>query len=334
MTKPMIIAEIGSVHDGSFGNAIKLIELAKSSGADIVKFQMHIAEEETIRNAPEPPYFKGEPRYEYFERTSFTTDKWIRIKKYCDSIDIEFLCSPFSNKAVDILEKLNVRKFKIASGEVTNLPLIEHVARTKKPILISSGMSTWEELDDAISLIKSYHKNICLLQCTSEYPCSYDNVGLNIIKEMKKRYNIPVGFSDHTLTNYAAFAATILGVEYIEKHLTFSKLMYGSDAKNSSEPAEFSEMVTGIKAISKMLSRNNNKDENAKTFKKMKQIFEKSIVSIMNIEKGEKVSEKMLGIKKPGSGIPAKDIDLVVGKIANKNIKADSLINFEDLKDA
>ena len=180
----MIIAEIGSVHDGKLNLALKLIRKSISSGADAVKFQMHISEEETLRNAPSPSYFNKENRYDYFKRTSFNFNQWKKIKKYCESLGAEFLCSPFSEKAVDILQKLKVKKYKVPSGELTNLPLLRKLKSTKKHIILSTGMSNWKEIDVAVKIIG---KNFSLLQCTSEYPCSHKRVGLNILSEMKKK---------------------------------------------------------------------------------------------------------------------------------------------------
>jgi len=325
------MAEIGSVHDGSLGNALKLIKLACDCGASAVKFQTHIADAETLLDALMPPFFKGEPRYEYFERTGFSLEQWKELKTKCEEQEIEFLSSPFSIEAVELLEKVGVKRYKIPSGEVTNLPLLEFIAQTRKPVLISSGMSTWKELDDAVNTIQNIHNNITLLQCTSEYPCSYDNVGLNIMLEMKKRYNLSVGFSDHTLTNYSAFVAVTLGATIIEKHLTFSRKMYGSDAKHSLEPDEFKDLVQGIRAIEVILSSKVDKDEIANRMGEIKDVFQKSIVSVVEIPKGTIITREMIGFKKPGTGIPASQVNKILGKQSKRNIVKNSLILNEDL---
>lgn len=329
-----IISEVGSVHDGSFGNALKLIELATKCGSDIVKFQTHIAEAETLENASMPPFFKNEPRYQYFERTSFSCKQWRELKSKCDTLKIEFLSSPFSIEAVELLEEIRTKQYKIPSGEVTNLPLLKVIAETKKPVLLSSGMSSWSELDEAVKTIQKIHNNITVLQCTSEYPCSYDNVGLNIMLEAKERYQLPVGFSDHTLTNYSAFTAVVLGASVIEKHLTFSRKMYGSDARHSLEPFEFSEMVKGIRAIETILSSKVDKDEIASRMGNIKEVFQKSIVSIVDIPKGTIITEEMIGFKKPGTGIPPSKIETVLGKFSKREILKDRLISKEDLGNA
>ena len=330
-SKVLIIAEVGSVHDGSFGNAQKLIEVAANCGADIIKFQTHIAEAETLRDAPMPSYFQGEPRYEYFERTSFSLDQWRILKEKCDEYHIEFMSAPFSIEAVELLKKVSVKRYKIGSGEVTNLPLLKVIAETSKPVLLSSGMSSWSELDDAVSTIQKVHNDITVLQCTSEYPCSYENVGLNIMVEMKERYKLPVGLSDHTMTNYTAFAAVTLGASVIEKHLTFSRDMYGSDAKHSLLPDEFADLVDGIRAIDTALSSKVDKDLLAEKFSDMKDIFQKSIVSVVDIPKGALITREMIGFKKPGTGISAGYSNAVIGKTSNTNISINSLIRLEDL---
>ena len=329
-----VIAEVGSVHDGSFGNALKLIELAAECGADVVKFQTHIAEAETLKDAPMPTFFKGEPRYEYFKRTGFSHNHWRRLKAKCDEQQIEFLSSPFSIEAVELLEELEVKRYKIPSGEVTNIPLLKVVAETKKPVLLSSGMSTWKELDEAVKTLQNIHNDIVVMQCTSEYPCSFENAGLNILWEMKERYQLPVGFSDHTLSNYTAFAAVTIGATVIEKHLSFSRKMYGSDAKHSLVPKEFTDLVNGIRAIEIALSTSVNKDEMANRMSNMKDVFQKSIVSIVEIPKGTVISKEMIGFKKPGTGIPAKDVVQIIGKCTKRVIRKDRLISVEDFEGA
>ncbi len=329
--KVQIIAEVGSVHDGSFGNAQKLVEVAAQCGVDAVKFQTHIPSAETLPDAPTPDYFKGEPRYEYFERTGFTSGQWQELKLHCDRVQVEFLSSPFSVEAVELLETVGITRYKIPSGEVTNIPMLEVIAHTGKPVLLSSGMSTWAELDDAVDTILRYHDRLTVLQCTSQYPCPYEEVGLNVMLEMKDRYQIPVGFSDHTLTPYASLAAATLGASVIEKHLTFSRLMYGSDAQHSLEPVEFKELVQGIRAIEKIISSPVDKDAKTVELQGMKDIFEKSVVSLVDIPKGTIISEAMIGVKKPGTGIPTRQLGNVIGRRAKQHIPKNTFISKEAL---
>lgn len=328
----LIIAEVGSVHDGSFGNAAKLIEVAEQCSANAVKFQTHIAGAETLRAAPMPPYFTGEPRYEYFERTAFSDQQWRELKKQCCDGGIEFLSSPFSLEAVELLESVGVTRYKVPSGEVTNLPLLEAIVETGKPILLSSGMSSWEELDEAVNTIIRRHDRLTVLQCTSEYPCPYEEVGINVMLQMKDRYGLPVGLSDHTLTPYASLTAVALGASVVEKHLTFSRSMYGSDARHSLEPDEFAELVEGIRAVETMLAAVVDKDQNAARLREMKLIFEKSVVSAMDIPAGATITAEMVAVKKPGTGIPAKKLLKIIGRQAAHDIRKDSLLHEEDLR--
>lgn len=327
--KPLIIAEIGSVHDGSFGNANKLIETAAGCGADCVKFQTHIAVAESLPNAPNPDYFRDESRIEYFERTSFSLDQWKKLKETADHCKVLFLSSPFSLEAVDMLEKVGIFAYKIPSGEVTNIPLMEKIAGIGKPVIISSGMSNWKELDAAIDVF-SDKCDITVMQCSSVYPCLPEQVGLNVIAEIKERYKCKVGFSDHTIGFSAAISAAALGTTVIEKHFTFSKRMYGSDAKNSMEPIEFTLFCTEVKNVWKMLKHPVDKNDTS-TYKEMKKIFQKSIVSACNIPKGTILEMKHLAFKKPGDGIPAKNYKEVLGCKTSRSIEVNKKLNMEDI---
>ena len=272
-----LIAEIGSVHNGSYKKAIKLIELAKSVGADIVKFQMHIAEEETLKNAFNPIYFKDENRYSYFKRTSFNDLEWKKIIDHCKKNKIKFMCSVFSVKSFNKLMKMNVENIKIPSGELTNLPMLEHIAKFKINVFISTGMNNWSEIDQSMKILSKNKK--VLMQCTSLYPCPPKKIGINVIEEMIKRYkniNCKIGFSDHSEGIEAAILALSKGAEYIEKHITFSNDMYGSDAKFATEIRDFKYFCNSIKKTKLIIKSKLNKDD-LKMFIKTKKIFEKNI---------------------------------------------------------
>ncbi len=329
--KVCVIAEIGSVHDGSFGNAVRLIDAAAAAGADVVKFQTHIAEAETLRDAPMPPYFRGEPRYEYFQRTGFTREQWMALKAHCGATGVEFISSPFSIEAVELLEQVEVARYKVGSGEVSNVPMLEAIGQTGKPVVVSSGMSSWNELDEAVNVLLRHHDRITLLQCTSEYPCPYEEVGLNVMLEMRDRYRLPVGLSDHTLTIHAPVVAVALGACMIEKHLTFSRLMYGSDARHSLEPGEFRSMVDGIRAAEVLISTSVNKDATADRLRTMKDIFEKSVVAAVDIAAGVILAPHMLAVKKPGTGIPARRLKDLVGRRTSKAIPRNTLLSEDSL---
>jgi sialic acid synthase SpsE len=324
-----IIAEIGMNHDGSLGNAYRLIEEAKSSGVDAVKFQLHISKEETLPDAPKPPYFKLEERFEYFERTAFTKEEWKKLKNYTSDLGLHFIVSPFSHKAVDILEEVNIDAFKIASGETTNLPLLEYINSKKKPVLLSTGMSNWDEISNAVDALKD--TLVVLFQCSSQYPCTPENVGLNVIEEMKKEYKgIIIGFSDHTLNIISSLGAFMKGAKVFEKHFTLSKKMYGADARFSFEPNEMKEYVNNIEFLSEIFKHPVNKNDLEKYFE-MKTTFEKSIVAARNLDEGSKLELKDFAFKKPGDGIRADLYREIIGKSLKKDLKEDEKILFEYL---
>lgn len=325
-----LIAEIGSVHDGSFGNALKLMDAAHGAGADTVKFQTHIAQAETLRHAPSPPYFADEPRFAYFQRTEFSQEQWDRLAQHAHALGLRFVSSPFALEAVDILESAGVDAYKIASGEVTNLPLLRRIAATGKPVLLSSGMSTWAELDAAVTTLHDC-ASVTLYQCSSMYPCPPEHVGLNVIAEMGQRYGLPLGFSDHTQGIAAAVAAATLGVVSVEKHFTFSRLMYGSDASLAAEPAEFRLLADALRDVGAMLDNPVDKDD-VTPYRDMKATFEKSIVTAIPVRVDEVLTMAHLAFKKPGSGISPSRLDTVLGKRARFDLEPDHLLREEDLR--
>ena len=329
MFDKQIIAEIGSVHDGSFGNAMKLVELAANVGATAVKFQTHVSSAETTRYAPNPSYFTSEDRYSYFERTSFSFEQWSELKAQAEVLGLTFISSAFSEAALKLLEDLNVEAHKVPSGEVSNLPLMEAISTTKKPVLLSSGMSNWKELDAAFEILAK-NCEVSVMQCSSAYPCPNERVGLNIIKEMQNRYNCPVGFSDHT-TGYAApFAAATLGAVCVEKHLTFSKAMYGSDAKHSMVPEEFCVLSDGLQDIWSMLDNPVNKDE-LQPYTQMKETFEKSIVARKALPEGHFLTLEDIDFKKPGTGLSTKMVPKILNRRLVNAVEADEQITLEVL---
>jgi N,N'-diacetyllegionaminate synthase len=330
MIKNLIIAEIGSVHDGSLGNALKLIELAAKCGANAVKFQTHIAAAETIQNAPNPSYFQSEPRYKYFERTGFNFLQWCTLKEKCSECGVLFLSSPFSTEAVDLLERVGVQVYKIPSGEVTNIPLLEKISLTGKPVLLSSGMSDWNELDAAVNIFKGRCEFV-VLQCSSAYPCNLENVGLNVLSEMKKRYECEVGFSDHTLGISAPLAAAALGAIVIEKHFTFHKGMYGSDAQHSMDPEEFLQLSSSLKEVWQMLNSPVDKND-ISNYNEMKKIFQKSIVASRDLQENTIIKLEDITFKKPGYGISSSNYKNLIGKKLKVACLKDQLLNKEDFE--
>jgi len=324
-----IIAEIGSVHDGSIGNALRAVEVAAACGADVVKFQTHIAEAETLPNAPVPPYFKGEPRFDYFRRTGFSFPQWKQIARHCNEHGVHFISSPCSLEAVDMLEKVGVDLYKIPSGEVSNLPLLERVAATGKKVYLSSGMSNWAELDQAVAVLRKGGP-LAVMQCSSAYPCPPDRVGLNVMMEMRQRYELPVGLSDHTLGSAACISAVALGATVLEKHFTFSRLMYGSDAQHGMEPDEFRVFCSHVKEAAIIRANPVDKDD-LQDYRDMKRIFEKSVVTARAVEAGHTLGAADLKFKKPGDGIPAARHAELLGRRVRHALAPNHKITWQDL---
>ena len=330
--KRKIIAELGMTHDGSLGQAKCMIKAAAECGVDAVKLQTHISEAETVKNAPKPPYFKGEGRYEFFKRTAFNMDQWKELKDCAKENRVEFISSPFSIEAIDFLLELGIDCFKVPSGEITNIPYLVHLAESKVPVIVSSGMSSLEELDECMEIFLKRNSNVSLMQCTSEYPCGPEHVGLNIIDLFKERYpEVPLGFSDHTSGVWAAIAAFERGAKLIEKHFTLSKLMYGPDARMSMEPDEMELLCSSIKSLETALNNPVDKRQ-ADQFSEMKVIFQKSIVAVKEIPRGTAVTEDMIGYKKPGNGIPTKYYKDIIGKKTKRELHYDDIIGFDDIE--
>ena len=328
--KIFIVAEIGSVHDGSFGNACNLIKIAKECGADAIKFQTHLPEYETLKNAPNPSHFNSENRFDYFQRTGFSFQQYKFLNRIAKKNKIIFMSSPFSIEAVDMLKKINMRIYKIPSGEVNNIPLLEKIKKTRKEVFLSTGMSNWEEINDAYKILKN--NKLTILQCTSTYPCRLQDVGINILNDLKKKFDCSIGFSDHTEGKEAAILAANNGATVIEKHLTFSKKMYGSDARFAMEIPEFKEYCRSLRKVETLIYSKVNKNSMATKLKLTRNIFSKSIVSKIDIPKNKSIEITDLAFKKPGHGVPTKFYKKFLRKKAKKLIKKNMMIKFRDIK--
>ncbi len=329
MIKPIVIAELGSVHDGSIGNCLNLIKCAKDNGAEMVKLQHHISEEETLKNAPNPKYFNSEKRYNYFKRISFSKEEWLKIIRYCKKIKIEFMCSVFSLKSYKFLVSIGCKNIKIPSGELNNIYLLKKISSNKKiRIFISTGMSNWREIFDAVSILNK--NKLVIFQCTSLYPCPPKFSGINIIKDLKKKFPLhKIGFSDHTKGNVAAILAHALGSEYFEKHITFSNSMYGSDAKFASEPKNFRQYCDSLDEAFLINSAKVNKD-NLKPFLHMRKVFQKGIYYKSDIKKNTIIKENLIVFKKPAQQIPASKYQKILKKKLKKDVKKDQIIKISD----
>lgn len=332
-TSPYIIAEIGQAHEGSLGILYSYIDALAQTGVDAIKFQMHIAEAESSEHEPFRVKFSLEDktRYDYWKRMGFTLSQWKDIKKHCDSLGLDFICSPFSNLAVDWLEELGVKQYKIGSGEVNNFLILEKIARTGKPVILSSGMSSYAELDKTVDFLKERKVQFSLLQCTTAYPTLPEQYGLNVIQELQNRYSVPVGFSDHSAKTETCIAATALGASILEFHVVFDRQLFGPDAKASLTIQETKEMVLAVRSIAKALLNPIDKKNNAE-FSALKQIFEKSLAVNKNLPKNHVLTFDDLEAKKPkGFGIDAMQFQKVIGKVLNRDMKQWDFLNESDL---
>ena len=330
-----IIAEVGQAHNGSFKKALEYIDALSETGIDAVKFQIHIAEAES--SIYEPFRIKmntpDKTRFDYWKRMEFTFGQWQQLKNKCEEKGMEFMASPFSNAAVDLLEKLNVKRYKIGSGEVSNFLLLEKITKTGKPVILSSGMSSFEELDKTVEFLKKRKADFSILQCTTAYPTSSEEYGLNVIKELKDRYRVEVGYSDHSAKKETCIAAATLGAEILEFHAVFSRQDPGPDATSSLEIAEIRELVETVKNIETALKNPVNKQDNS-SFTALKNIFEKSLAVNKNLPAGHILTFEDLEAKKPkGYGIPAEEFENVIGKRINRDIKQWGFLNKVDISD-
>lgn len=321
-----IVAEIGNTHEGSMGLARCFIAAAADCGADAVKFQTHIFEAESLPTAPAPPYFQAESREAYFRRTAFDLAQHRRLKAYAEeTCGVEFLSSPFSLEAVALLERVGVAAYKIASGEVTNRPLLEAVAATGRAVLLSSGMSRWAELDAAVATLREGGcPELTVLQCTSRYPCPPEKAGLNLLGDLRRRYGLPVGLSDHTRGDAIAVAAVACGARVIEKHFTLSRRMYGPDAATAMEPRAFRRMVARIREVERALAHPLDKDAEAGRLGQMKTVFEKSVVAACDLAAGTVLERRHLAFKKPGDGISARHYRRLLGVRLDRPVARDT----------
>jgi N-acetylneuraminate synthase len=333
-TKPYLIAEIAQAHDGSIGILHSYIDAVAKTGVQAIKFQMHIAEAESSIQEPFRVQFSKEDatRYDYWKRIEFSLEQWKAIKKHCDEVGLDFICSPFSNLAVDWLEAIGVQTYKIGSGEVTNFLLLEKIAQTGKPLLLSSGMSSFEELDITVAFLKSKKVDFSILQCTTAYPTKPEQYGFNVISELKERYKVPVGFSDHSAKTATGIAAVALGAEILEFHVVFHRDLFGPDAIASLTMEETKQLVEAVNAI--YIATTNPIDKNTnESYLELKAIFEKSLAINKNLPKGHSITFDDLETKKPkGFGISAADFEKVLGKNLRTNKYQWDFLNEEDLE--
>ncbi len=318
-----LIAEVGLAHDGSLGAAHAFVSAAAETGVDAIKFQTHIATEESSRYEQfrVKVFPQDATRFDYWQRTAFEKSQWLELADHCRELGIQFLSSPFSELAVEWLLECNVPAWKVASGEVTNLPLLKKMASTDKPVLLSSGMSSWNELTRSVDYLQSLEARFGLFQCTTAYPCPPETWGLNVIEEMATKYGCPVGLSDHSGTIYPGLAARMLGASMLEFHVVFNKQQFGPDTKASLTFEQTSDLVKGVRSIETALKHPVDKDEQAASKADLKQMFSKSLYARTDIDVGTRLTVDHLDVRKPLIGLPASEMEGVIGKCVRESIK-------------
>jgi len=324
----LLIAEIGNNFDGSMGQARALIEAAADAGADAVKFQTHIAHAEMLPSTPTPPHF-DEPRFVFTKRMELSEDQHRALQAHALDRGLIFFSSPFSVEAVELLERLDLPLYKIASGEVTNPPLVRAVAQTGKPVLISTGMSGMQEVERAVALLREHGAPFAILQCTSTYPCPPDKVNLRAMDALAERFDCVVGISDHTPDIHTSIAAVARGAAVVEKHFTLSKRLYGPDHHASLVPEELARLVDGVRQVEAALGSPDKERDPA--LDPARATFEKSVVVAAPVAEGTTLDERVLTTKRPGTGIPAARIGEVVGRRAARALEPDHMLEEPDL---
>jgi N-acetylneuraminate synthase len=327
---PMVVAEVGINHNGDVNLAKLMVKTAKVAGAQCIKFQTHITAQEMIPTDMTPGRISAEPLWNIIQRCELTEAEEREVKWLCDELGILFLSTPFSREAADRLEALGVPAYKIGSGEITNLPLIEHVAKKGKPMIVSTGMTDLMEVAQTVDLIHDYGVPLVLLQCTSTYPTAYKDVKLGAIPMLRERFGVPVGLSDHSIGIYTALGAVAKGACLLEKHFTISRSWPGPDQGLSIEPHELRELVEGADAIYQALGSDKAIIEHERP---VIGFARASVVVIKRISAGERLTEENIWVKRPADGeIPAKQFRTVLGKVAKVAMDPDHQVKWSELQ--
>jgi sialic acid synthase SpsE len=326
---PLVIPEIGINHEGSFDKAMQLVDAAVAAGAECVKFQSHITEAEMVPTDMTPGEISRERLWDIIKRCELTAEEERALKDYCDDKGILYLCTPFSREAADRLEAMGVAGYKIGSGECNNLPLLRHIARKGKPIILSTGMNDLASVRRSVAAIREFDCPVALMHCTSAYPTPYEHVRLGAIAQLRDEFGIPVGLSDHSLGIYTCLGAVALGASMLEKHFTLSRSWPGPDTGLSIEPDELADLVQGAAAVFQARG-------GAKTVLPIEQpVIEFAyacVVTIQPIRQGERFTEQNTWVKRPGTGpILASELESVRGRTAARDLPAEVAIRREDM---
>jgi N,N'-diacetyllegionaminate synthase len=332
-TGSIIVAEVAQAHDGSLGLAHAFIDAIAETGADAVKFQTHMAAAESTPGEPWRIRFSPQDatRYDYWRRMEFTESQWAALKRHAEHHGLLFLSSPFSIDAARLLARIGMGVWKIPSGEVSNLPLLDEVVRHGGPVLLSSGMSILAELDAAIERLSAVQAQYAVLQCTTAYPCPPEKLGLNMMSVFRDRYGCAVGLSDHSGTPYPSYAAATLGADVLEVHVTLSREMFGPDVSSSLTTSELRDMVAGVRFIESMMANPIDKDAIGSELEPLRRLFTKSVVATVDLPAGTILRAEHLTTKKPGTGVPAARLPQLLGARLRRTVRADDQVLDADL---
>lgn len=335
MSNVFIIAEAGVNHNGSLDLALQLVDAAKAIGADAVKFQTFRADLLASRSAQKAPYQErttasGESQFQMLQRLELDGPAHRRILAHCEEVGVQFLSSPFDSQSADLLDEINVPLYKIPSGEITNIPFLEHLARKGKPLILSTGMSTLGEVEEAVRVLQNAGaQQLTLLHCVTEYPAPYDQINLRAMQTLNQAFGLPVGYSDHTPGIEISVAAVAMGAEVIEKHLTLDRTLPGPDHHASLEPAEFQQMVQAIRHVEAALGDGIKKPAACEL--PNRPVARKSVVAARALASGHRLAAGDLDIKRPGSGLAPGLLPTLLGRTLRTAIEKDEAIGWDHL---
>ena len=330
----LIIGEVALSHDGSLGLAHKFVDAIADAGADAVKFQTHIAAAESTPAEPFRVEFSRQDasRYAYWKRMEFTAEQWHGLAEHCAERGVIFVSSPFSIEAVDLLERIGQPLWKIASGEVSNTRLLDHVLRTRKPVVLSTGLSPVAETDAAVARVQAAGVPVGVLQRTTAYPCPPERIGLNLLPVYRERYGGWVGLSDHSATIYPGLAGAALGIDILELHVALSREMFGPDVVASVTTGELRQLVEGVRFIERMRANPVDKEASARDAEPLRRLFTRSVVARRALPAGTVLAAADLAIKKPGTGLPPERLADLIGRTLRRPVEADQLLATDDVE--
>lgn len=323
-----VIAEACDNHLGNLDAALEMVRQAKAAGADAIKFQHHLPDEEMLRDGVPMSANFNIPLYEFLQRYALTLDQHAALLDFCRRLGILYLCTPFSRKAAEELQQLGVSAFKIGSGELTDLPTLKVIASFGKPMILSTGMAEWSEIDETVTTLRPINPRLMLMNCVSEYPARHADVNLGVIAELERRYDLIIGHSDHTPDIYTCIAAVARGAKLLEKHIILDRRQPGPDQAVSIEPFELYQLVSAARRVEEACGSEKSVHELERPIRAW---AHRSVVSLCPIPKGATITQSMVWTKRPGTGIPARDLERVVQRTAAIDIPKDHLIRWEEL---